>query len=194
VHLETWPSFAKASTDAKAMAGKPAGKPTEIIKEMEMVRKIVELGLAERDKAGIKVRQPLAELRIMNYELRIEYKELVQDEMNVKNILSIKGEGEISVELDTEISDELKLEGVKRDIVRQVNMMRKDMGMTINNKVSLNWQSDSHMIKEVFAKLEAGIKKDTLSEEINNSFDEADKNKKEVRINSEILILLIKKI
>lgn len=63
VHLEAWPSFAEASD----------GKPT-IIEEMETVRKIVELGLAERDKAGIKVRQPLTALKfkILNLKFKIK--------------------------------------------------------------------------------------------------------------------------
>ena len=46
------------------------GKPEEIINNMQEVRKVVSLALEKRMSAGIKVRQPLNELRIKNYELR----------------------------------------------------------------------------------------------------------------------------
>jgi len=70
VHLENWNVV--GVIDEKAL------------EDMEKVRKIVELGLAKRDEAGIKVRQPLSQLRITNYELKEEYKVLVLDEINVK--------------------------------------------------------------------------------------------------------------
>ena len=55
VHLEEWPSFAEAMPSQ-----------AKLIEEMEEVRKIVSLGLEARAKAGIKVRQPLASLKIKN--------------------------------------------------------------------------------------------------------------------------------
>lgn len=180
VHLESWPSFAEASD----------GKPT-IIEEMETVRKIVELGLAERDKAGIKVRQPLLELRIMNYELRSDYKDVISEELNIKNITSKKGEGEILIELDTNITDELKIEGTKRDIVRQINMMRKNANLTIQDRITLSWQSDSQMVKNVFAKFADELKKETLSSEFKEGV--SGDGKTEVKINGEILFISIDK-
>ena len=76
VHLCEWPHF----------AGSFAGKPEEIINNMQEVRKVVSLALEKRMSAGIKVRQPLNELRIKNYELRgkEEYLNLIKDEVNVK--------------------------------------------------------------------------------------------------------------
>ncbi len=178
VHLEAWPEQSEITKSE-----------LQIIKEMEQVRKIVELGLAKRDEAGIKVRQVLSQLRITNYELRDEYKTLIMDELNVKDVIAKKGDGELTVELDTTITYDLKLEGLKREIVRLVNNLRKNAGLTIKDKIILSWQSDSEMIKNVFAKMAEELKKDTLSDEIIESGDG-----EEVKVNGEKVKLGIKKV
>ncbi|MEA1962773.1 MAG: isoleucine--tRNA ligase, partial [Patescibacteria group bacterium] len=87
VHLEEWPNKESRIKNNKL----------RILEEMAMVRKIVELGLAKRDEAGIRVRQPLSKLRITNYELQDEYIYLIKDELNVKNIKLERGGGELKV-------------------------------------------------------------------------------------------------
>ena len=52
VHLEDWPKVNKKMIDKK------------LDQKMEKVREVVNMALAERAKAGIKVRQPLQELQI----------------------------------------------------------------------------------------------------------------------------------
>jgi len=133
---------------------------------MEDVRRIVELGLAKRDEAGIKVRQPLSELRITNYELRNEYEDLIKDELNVKFVKAKKSEGELSVELDIKLTPELKQEGIKRELVRAINNARKNSGMTIQDRAIIYYQTESKDIKQAFEKFGEEIKKDTLSDEI----------------------------
>ena len=177
VHLKEWPEVRKEWILEK------------VLKEMEIVRRIVELGLAKRDEAGIKVRQPLNELRIANVELRIEYAELIKDELNVKKVAAEKGKGEISVELDTVITNELKSEGLKREIVRTVNSMRKNAELTIKDKIILSWQSDSELVRKVFSEMAEELKKDTLSGEIMESEVEG----KEIEANGEKMFLKISK-
>jgi len=156
VHLESWPTIVN---NEKTMENR-------ILEEMETVRKIVELGLAKRDEMGIKVRQPLSELRITNYELRNEYEDLIKDELNVKSVKAKKGEGELSVGLDTKITPELKQEGVKRELVRAINNARKNTGLTIQDRAMIYYQTDSKDIKQAFETFSEDIKKDTLSDEI----------------------------
>lgn len=179
VHLESWVKAEKFDE--------------KLIVEMEQVRKVVELSLSEREKVGIKIKQPLNELRITNYELKKEYEDLIKDELNVKNIVSKKGEGEIKVELDTEITPELKLEGIKREIVRFVNNLRKDAGLTIQDKAEIYYHSDNKLVNEVFEKFGEDIKKDTLSEKIIKGIEDAG-TKKEVKIDGEEVVLGIEKI
>ncbi|MFA6392948.1 MAG: class I tRNA ligase family protein [Candidatus Paceibacterota bacterium] len=108
----------------------------EIIKEMGEVREVVTLGLQARQKAGIPVRQPLCQLLITNYQLPKEYEEIVKDELNVKEIKINKGE-EKKVELDTNITEELKQEGNYRELVRAIQDMRKKEGLNPNDIISL---------------------------------------------------------
>ncbi|MFA6999567.1 MAG: class I tRNA ligase family protein [Candidatus Paceibacterota bacterium] len=109
---------------------------TEIIKEMGEVREVVTLGLQARQKAGIPVRQPLSMLYVTGYMLQEVYEEIIKDELNVKNLKYIKSE-EKKVELDTNITEELKQEGNYRELVRAVQDMRKKNGLNPNDIISL---------------------------------------------------------
>lgn len=179
VHLKEWPN--KKDQIAKVNE--------KVLADMEKVRKIAELGLAARDQVGIKVRQVLNELRVENCELKEEYEILIKEELNVKNVKIKKGAGEIKVELDANITDDLKLEGLKREIVRQVNVMRKNAKLTIKDKIILSWQSDSELVKKVFAQMVEELKKDTLSQEIKEG-----EAVEEVKVNGEMVRLGIEKI
>jgi isoleucyl-tRNA synthetase len=179
VHLEEWVNF-EEDNEQKG-----------ILSEMALARKVVELGLAKRDEAGIKVRQPLAELRIKNYELREEYADLIKDELNVKKVSSIVGEGDLSVELDTAMTPELIAEGLKRELVRLINAERKNANLTINDKIILHIATKSEAVKNAVKKFEADLEKDVLADKI---IIGAAKGGKEVEANGEKLIIKIEKI
>lgn len=151
VHLEAWPQSGETNES--------------VLSEMAMVRRAVELGLAKRDEAKIKIRQPLQSLKLTSNRLKIENEallELIKDELNVKEVVFVQGDEEIA-ELDTALTPELEKEGLKREIVRLVNQLRKQQGMTINDRIMLRWQSDDSMIQEVFTEYGDEIKNDTLS-------------------------------
>ena len=149
VHLCEWPHFAEASR----------GKPEEIINNMQEVRKVVSLALEKRMSAGIKVRQPLNELRIKNYELRgkEEYLNLIKDEVNVKNI-SFDEKLETEVELDTEITKELQKEGNARDFIRAVQELRKNKNLVPSDSIELLVETDEEG-KEFLNSVSEQIKK-----------------------------------
>lgn len=156
VHLETYP-----------LAGKIDEK---IIKEMRFVRDVCEAGHAEREKAGIKVRQPLAKITINNQQSKIsnELLNLIKDELNIKEVDIKKGKGNLKVKLDTKITSELKREGYLREIIRMVNALRKDAGFTIADRATLYWQSDNKEIAKIFKNFEEEIKKGTSCDEVAN--------------------------
>jgi isoleucyl-tRNA synthetase len=152
VHLEKWPLV--ATRDLRP----------EILKNMEIVRNIVTLGLEARQKAGIKVRQPLNKLQIKNYELGIEYTELIKEELNVKEIKEDKNiEGEVS--LDVVITEDLKQEGNYRELVRALQDMRKKMGLTPSDVVSVVFETDE-MGKKLIEKFETDLRKTVLVSKI----------------------------
>jgi isoleucyl-tRNA synthetase len=123
VHLASWPKVSKIDE--------------KLLSEMAMVRKICELGNAERKQAGIRVRQPLNQLRIANCELRINSGliDLIKEELNVKKVVFIKKEGGLAVELDTEITRQLREEGKTRDLIRKIQELRKKAKLDLTRQI-----------------------------------------------------------
>ncbi|MBU3942599.1 class I tRNA ligase family protein, partial [Patescibacteria group bacterium] len=177
IHLYDWPSASRRS-----------GKPNDKLEEkMDQVRNMVSLALAERAELGIKVRQPLLELRIKNYELRNddELLEIIKEEVNIKKI-SFDKNLKKEVELNTKITKELRKEGEYREMVRNVSKIRKEMGLTPDDIVNIESTFDVMNIEEF--KKEIGAKEFVVKKEI------TDKNAKEIKINKEKYYLLIKKL
>jgi len=129
VHLENWP---------ENLAGNLSDEEKTVIEEMKQVRKIVSFGLEARTKVGVKVRQPLLSVKIKNQTIsqKASLNLLVREELNVKEVLfddNFIGE----VELDTTISEELKEEGILRDIIRAIQELRKNAGLSPNDSRAL---------------------------------------------------------
>ena len=127
VHLCDWPEIKGDShTDL------------ELESKMDEVRNIVNLALAERSAKAIKVRQPLASLKIRNLKSEIrnydELINLVKEEVNVKEIIFDKNI-ENEVELDINITEELKEEGMIRDLIRFVQDKRKEEKLVPQDKI-----------------------------------------------------------
>jgi isoleucyl-tRNA synthetase len=132
VHLEDWPKAEKKLIDQKLEAA------------MVIVREIVTSGLAERAKAGIKVRQPLASLEIIKPKVEIpnELLNLIKEEINVKEIILGK-----ELKLNTELTEELKEEGAMRDIIRQIQEMRKQSGLKPQDRVDIIYRAEDALVK-----------------------------------------------
>ncbi|KKQ40890.1 MAG: Isoleucyl-tRNA synthetase, partial [Candidatus Levybacteria bacterium GW2011_GWB1_37_8] len=144
VHLANWPEV--GDIDEK------------LEQDMDFVRKLCELGHAKRKEIMIKVRQPLAELKILNSELQIQDEELIsliKDELNVKKVSFEKGKGEMSVFLDVNLTTELKEEGEARNIVRMIQQERKKLGTELDERVNV-------VLKDWPKKFEEEIKKKAM--------------------------------
>ncbi|MBI4992605.1 MAG: isoleucine--tRNA ligase [Candidatus Magasanikbacteria bacterium] len=186
VHLENWPTPAEITRD-----------DVELLQDMEKARKIVEMGLALRAEAGIRVRQPLSELRIMNYELSDELARIIAEELNVKSVeidgdmiidgdkVIVKEDGGLKVVLHIEITDELKREGLAREIIRAINQTRKERKLTIKNRVVVAYETDDEMLRRVFTEFVEEIKKAVLADELveeKNNGTEADLDGHKVKL------------
>ena len=191
VHSGDWPKANKRLIDKK------------LEKKMEKVRGIVSSALAERAKTGIKVRQPLNELKIKtttlpppsrksgpHYELWKELLELIKEEVNVKQITFGK-----TLKLDTKITSELKEEGILREIIRNIQEMRKKANLKPRHKISVQYFGTPELNK-ILAKNKDLILRETLAKD----FQLVKKGKrvfdveKETKVGQEALWLAIKKI
>ncbi|MBT7007583.1 hypothetical protein HN958_03705 [Candidatus Falkowbacteria bacterium] len=160
---------------------------------MKKSRLLVELGLAVRDEAKIKVRQPLEYLWYRSENLGDEYNLIIAEELNVKEIKAVeaisekanritKEENGLEVTLKTEISDELLLEGLVRELTRQINSLRRKQGLTIEDKVKLVYNTKGLNLQKVFANQELveKLKSATLLTEVESGDAEI-----EVKVNDE---------
>jgi isoleucyl-tRNA synthetase len=133
--------------------------------EMEKARVIISEGLQLRAKAKIKVRQPLNKFSIFNPlsdgQFSKEIIEIIKDELNVKEIAEdCKKEDEMI--LDTEITEDLKLEGQAREVIRFIQEMRKEAGYEVDNRIKVGYVG----MPEIFAGFGEMIKKEVLAEEM----------------------------
>ncbi len=154
VHLSSWPKVENKNIDEK------------LEQEMEKVLRIIEAGLAGRDKAQIGLKWPLASAEItLDKKIRKELEGIIGTQLNVKKIKFISGE-EIKVEFDTVMTPELEAEGYAREVARQIQAFRKELGLQKQDQIKL-WIIVDADFKNILDKNENFIETRTNSEEIN---------------------------
>ena len=243
VHLCNYPEFDESWVDL------------ELIKNVDAMKKLVELGRSARNQSNQKIRQPLARVSYAVESNAIaqfieENKEIVLDELNVKAIERIteadqlisyrikpnlrtlgqkygKGLAEIrsllktaivaelvseiqsthsiilkggeyfltredvfietvaeegfaaasdsgiTVSLSLELSEDLILEGMVRDIVRVVQNFRKDAGFAVEDRIEISWDLDGQIASAV-GKFNTYFRKETLTNNIKERIENAD--------------------
>jgi len=179
VHLAKWPKANKKLIDEK------------LNKKMLRVKEIVVLALAERAKVGIKIRQPLNSLEISDKSLKIESDllELIKEELNVKKINFGK-----SMKLDTKITPKLKEEGILREVIRNIQEMRKEAGFLPQDKVSVSYQTSPELAAILEKNRKLLLKKGNFKELVQKKSPQAFDAQKEIKVENEKLYLGIKKI
>lgn len=127
VHLSQWPEVGPIDEQGDAY--------------MSLVRSFATIALMQREKAGIKIRQPLSKLSIKHDgpPMPREYLDILADEINVKTIEFVSGTGpdEPGILLDVNITPELKEEGVVRDLVRKIQEERKTRNLQISDRPTI---------------------------------------------------------
>lgn len=162
VHLATWPE-----ADQKAI-------DENIEEEMSLAREVIELGLSKRNELGIKVRQPLAGLMaVTTREIAHGIEAIIAEEVNVKTVTVKEGKG-VSVELDTNITPELRAEGIARDFVRFIQDARKKAGFNVEDRIVALWDTKSGEVAEAIKSQGEYIAKETLSVEFKQDRGEAE--------------------
>ena len=144
------------------------------------------------------IRAKIAEFNQMDLAVKVqsggtEYIEIddTQIELSSENLLvtmhgkegfAFAGEGEIGVVLDTHITEELKEEGMLREVLSKVQNMRKDRGFEVLDRINL-YVSGNNAVEEIVKKFEDIIKHDTLADSV--VYNEERKSAEEVSINGE---------
>ena len=95
---------------------------------------------------GATVRQALAEHGVFEIRVDNETFSLRPDEVEVRAVshdeLALAQEGRAAVALDTVVDDDLRLEGIAREIVRALNDLRKTNGLDIADRIDLDLRAE----------------------------------------------------
>jgi isoleucyl-tRNA synthetase len=142
VHLADWPSVSDKRQETR--------DKDAVLEDMAKIRELASIGMALRKAANIAVRQPLAALRVKSYELRTMSEDLLtilKDELNVNEIVFDKTIAN-EVELDTELTPELRVAGLVRGLERSVQELRKKNGLNVGEMAELNWATVDEDLKK----------------------------------------------
>jgi isoleucyl-tRNA synthetase len=166
----------------------PAYEPdlvrSKLESEMASVRETIREGLAQRARAGVKVRQPLNSVTVVETP-SLEMQEVLKEELNVKSV----EEGE-SISLNLEITPQLKQEGLAREVIRVVQSARKAAGLNVDDRIKLGLGTDSDELKEAISKFGEEIQKETLATSLDSSEHEY---KEKVELEGNNLIVSLEK-
>lgn len=181
----------------------PAGEiDNSMLRDMNALRTAVNDGLSKRASEGIKVRQPLASVKLINTisqdtpaEVEQFLIDIAKDELNVKSVeIVTDSESESaqpSVVYDLTITPELKREGLMREIVRHVQSARKQAGLQIDDRIVLSISSDDSEISQAVDVFADVIKSETLAVELNSVVDESEKY--DAKIEGKLVEISLKK-
>ena len=181
----------------------PAGEiDNSMLRDMNALRTAVNDGLSKRASEGIKVRQPLASVKLINTisqdtptEVAQFLIDIAKDELNVKSVeIVTDSESESaqpSVVYDLTITPELKREGLMREIVRHVQSARKQAGLQIDDRIVLSISSDDSEISQAVDAFADVIKSETLAVELNSAADESEKY--DAKIEGKLVEISLKK-
>lgn len=155
VHLENFPTHHQPTTDELT-----------VLNQMEITRRASSLGQAARLKAGIRIKQPLSTAYLKFPEevsIPQENLNIIADELNVKAIVltdafdeafEIQEEKNIQIAINTDLTEELILEGKLRDLIRAIQELRKNKGLKVSDEISVHWYSEDEIITNTIKKFQ----------------------------------------
>jgi isoleucyl-tRNA synthetase len=77
----------------------------------------------------------------------------------------VANEGALTVALDVTISEELRMEGVARELINRIQNLRKDSGFEVTDRIDVQLQNDPQVAAAIFSN-EEYIKSETLTEDL----------------------------
>lgn len=158
VHLSDWPEAADVDQDA--------------LDQMKTVRSIIADGLKQRADAKVKVRQPLNTATVLGapdfLKQGTDMQAIILEELNVKQVAFAEA-ANVAVNLDTALTDELRAEGLMRDIVRHIQNLRKSSGLNVEDRIVLHVASDNPLAQQALEQFGDIVKQETLATELATS-------------------------
>ena len=150
VHLRDWPQI--------------GGVDEDVVEQMDKARELINTGLSIRAKNSLKVRQPLKEAVISsnNSDLSEEMLEILKEELNVKNV--VVSADITDIELDLNVTPELKREGIMRDLIRHVQNARKKADLNVDDHINLFIEVEDADISQAISEHMEALQSETLAD------------------------------
>lgn len=176
VHMAYYPIFDDSKID------------NDLLTRMKLAREIASLGNSIRKEKNISLKQPLEKAIVLlddEVQLGEEIIEILNDELNIKNI-QIKNknsylkeskeyqndtdwvyriENNIEIYIYTKLSDDLIIEGYARELIREIQKLRKESGVSWDQKIKVQFLNEEKYLKAV-EKYSEKIKTKTLSTDL----------------------------
>ena len=134
-------------------------------------------------------------LSVDNQEVELGLEEVQVLTEDIPGLLAAN-KGTLTVALDTEITPELKSEGIAREIVNKIQNIRKNSGFEVTDKIEINIESNKP-VDEAINSYQDYIKSQVLADRINikENLNHEENKSEEIEIDENISVkVLIKKI
>ena len=198
VHLSEYPVADESLVDQPLMEA------------TQLAMKVASMGRAARSKAGLKVRQPLANLLV---KIRVpaergyldQVRPQVLEELNIKDIqvieddaplaqkvleeagdetetilsvenYSVSLEGGYMVAVNGDLSDELREEGLAREVVHRIQGMRRSANFDVTDRIVTYYQGPSEFAEVMQGPFSNYIRDETLSNQLVDGTPDSDSN------------------
>ena len=118
-------------------------------------------------------------------------KDVFIKDMKPKAHIVVIKEGDYTIALDTILTEELIVEGMYRDLVRTLQVLRKDAGLKVEQRINLSVQTAGTLMEKVLANYVEKITADTLTENFSRETIANAVIEKEIEINGEKITVQI---
>ena len=181
-----------------------------LMEATQLAMKVASMGRAARSKAGLKVRQPLANVLV---KIRVpaergyldQVRPQVLEELNIKDIqvieddaplvqkvleeagdetetilsvenYSVSLEGGYMVAVNGDLSDELREEGLAREVVHRIQGMRRSASFDVTDRIVTYYQGPSEFAEVMQGPFSDYIRDETLSNQLVDGTPDSDSN------------------
>jgi isoleucyl-tRNA synthetase len=178
--------------------------------EMNFVKRITEMAHTLRTTQQLKVRQPLSKLHIVNLNQEVAgivewMSEMIKSEINVKDVLEVPSfvksadlvemedsSMNVTIALDINLTPELVEEGTIRDLIRQIQALRKDTGFEQGELIKISFESTDETLVNAIRNNEGSVKKGVSAVSIDFS-DSLKDNAQEISFDNKKVKIAISK-
>lgn len=130
-------------------------------------------------------------LKIVGIELETDDFEII---LEAKEPYKLAQENQLTVLINTEVTKELKQEGLARDLVRLIQDLRREANYNVADRITIHLKTKSKKILDVIEKFGDYLKKETLAKKIYLTVPKAKLNiKKTKNIEEEKVVIGLKK-